>query len=87
MAKKGEEHLRHTSLLFLSVLPTTLARLALRTQAERSAARKSPDEWDLLATTFQLVTEVTSENREETIYEHVESTVWPGNGHHLSTSA
>ena len=29
--------------------------------------KKPPDEWDLLATTFRLVTEVTSENREETI--------------------
>ncbi len=78
MSKKGEEHSRHVSLLFLTVLPTTLAdsisiqstplatfrlnarrRLMLLTQAERSAARKPPDEWDLLATTFRLVTEVT----------------------------
>jgi hypothetical protein len=57
--KKGEEHLRYVSLLFLSVLPTTLARLVLHIQAERSAARKPPDEWNLLAATFQLVTEVT----------------------------
>ena len=60
---KGEEHLRHVSLLFLSVLPTTLARLVLRTQAERSAARKPPDEWHRLAATVQLVTEVTNEKQ------------------------
>jgi hypothetical protein len=88
--KKEEKYLRHVSLLFLSVLPTTLTRLVLRIQAERLAARKPPDQYDLLAATFQPVTEVTIENREETIYELVESTgstVWPGNRHHLRSSA
>ena len=42
-------------------------RQVLCTQAERSTSRNPPKERDLLAATFQLVTSVTSENREETI--------------------
>jgi hypothetical protein len=55
-----------------------------------TVARKPPDQWDLLAATSQLVTEVTILNREETIYELMESTgsmVWPGNRHHLGSAA
>ena len=51
-------------------------------------ASKPPNEWDFLAATVLLVTFVTNVNREETIYEYVESagsTIWPGRRYHFDS--